>query len=821
MKKISIIFIALILSINSFAKETNTLKKHFEKQKIKYSSFATNKSQPNSTLDNKKLLCIKSSKKIDVYQDRNKKYKSYEKRKKFLTQFFKKIFNSVEMTQVQSFDENVLRLKLKHIKDSYKIEKVSYRLGNFWSKTKLVNTYNENGETLVDIDITNISYGEYKGYFKFLASKVNKKYKKRKQDNYKSFYGYGSFNKVEQLKAFAKFNIEHDQTRGFLTIDATESSSEAGNIVEYSYKIFKENILESSFSTQSTESLLIFKEPGVFEIELTIEDEQGLFATSERQTITITDAVPNAKFKITENTDFPGHFNIDASESTDFEGALAGFQAIIFTYSDENGYEEFGRIFSESPLFGISIPEANKDFSVKVRAFDQGYQYGESSDSISIRYDGLGIAPKFEGYYISQDEHFKNVLYIGASFIDNGSLVEFPYKVTHEDGEVLELRDDKSIQDNGVTLTKTGIWKFEFKAIDDEGLSSDTVIIEQDIQWTTEDLIPIYSNHSFNESDNDPRVFYFNIHFHDELGEVVNYDYTITHDDGDSITPIIHNDGADELRLTKKGNWNFKVVATDNDGNKSLPFEFTQNIDWGDFVPTASMTIAVSQAAPNEVNVLSIDSNPRDDIQHFITATHTDGTTQEYSYNSDFFNFLLPNKEGVWEIRYSIVDYLGIRSEDQVLTFEVKVNEIDGDFIPPMPDVELNNSTLLGIDSDNDGVRDDVELWINDNTSTVGVRRALKQLAKYGQKILVNIDNENLIKEFSKKNQEAVSCLIHQIVGGHEGEEALRQMSKVSVLIKKLNSISYNTLARIQKELESRKHSVYVPNTQDRSQFCE
>ena len=37
---------------------------------------------------------------------------------------------------------------------------------------------------------------------------------------------------------------------------------------------------------------------------------------------------------------------------------------------------------------------------------------------------------------------------------------------------------------------------------------------------------------------------------------------------------------------------------------------------------------------------------------------------------------------------------------------------IDGHTLPPEPDETLNNSTLLGIDVNNNGVRDDVERWI-------------------------------------------------------------------------------------------------------------
>ncbi len=37
---------------------------------------------------------------------------------------------------------------------------------------------------------------------------------------------------------------------------------------------------------------------------------------------------------------------------------------------------------------------------------------------------------------------------------------------------------------------------------------------------------------------------------------------------------------------------------------------------------------------------------------------------------------------------------------------------INGHTLPPEPDPKINNATLLGIDSNNNGVRDDVERWI-------------------------------------------------------------------------------------------------------------
>ncbi len=47
-----------------------------------------------------------------------------------------------------------------------------------------------------------------------------------------------------------------------------------------------------------------------------------------------------------------------------------------------------------------------------------------------------------------------------------------------------------------------------------------------------------------------------------------------------------------------------------------------------------------------------------------------------------------------------------------ILTSSISSETINGHTLPPEPDPKINNSTLLGIDSNNNGVRDDVERWI-------------------------------------------------------------------------------------------------------------
>ena len=66
--------------------------------------------------------------------------------------------------------------------------------------------------------------------------------------------------------------------------------------------------------------------------------------------------------------------------------------------------------------------------------------------------------------------------------------------------------------------------------------------------------------------------------------------------------------------------------------------------------------------------------------------------------------------------------------------------EVDGHRLPPEPDPKVNNATLLGIDSNHNGVRDDVERWIYDrykNSHPVMIPLRM-QAARAYQKIIVD-----------------------------------------------------------------------------------
>jgi hypothetical protein len=106
----------------------------------------------------------------------------------------------------------------------------------------------------------------------------------------------------------------------------------------------------------------------------------------------------------------------------------------------------------------------------------------------------------------------------------------------------------------------------------------------------------------------------------------------------------------------------------------------------------------------------------------------------------------------------------------------------------PMPDPKVNNSTLGGMDSDNNGIRDDVQRFINENYgSNENIKLAAKQLAQDFQSKLLVSDKEEAIF-FLDKQAEAIWCL-----GGIAGDSL--------AYIKTLEPLYLNTEERIRKSL--------------------
>jgi len=86
---------------------------------------------------------------------------------------------------------------------------------------------------------------------------------------------------------------------------------------------------------------------------------------------------------------------------------------------------------------------------------------------------------------------------------------------------------------------------------------------------------------------------------------------------------------------------------------------------------------------------------------------------------------------------------------------------INGHVMPPEPDPVVNNSTLLGIDADGNGVRDDVEIWIlkkYKDKHPIYIDIAM-QAGKVSNEILANpMMDRQIAQEIYKKEIAVVAC---------------------------------------------------------------
>lgn len=84
---------------------------------------------------------------------------------------------------------------------------------------------------------------------------------------------------------------------------------------------------------------------------------------------------------------------------------------------------------------------------------------------------------------------------------------------------------------------------------------------------------------------------------------------------------------------------------------------------------------------------------------------------------------------------------------------------IDESLQVPVPDSTKNNVTIAGVDSDNDGIRDDVQRFINQNYGTdLKTKLALRQWASSLQMKLTTINDKTLNVASTHTSLEALMC---------------------------------------------------------------
>gem|GEM_PF-4941876 len=158
-----------------------------------------------------------------------------------------------------------------------------------------------------------------------------------------------------------------------------------------------------------------------------------------------------------------------------------------------------------------------------------------------------------------------------------------------------------------------------------------------------------------------------------------------------------------------------------------------------------------------------------------------------------------------FKVKLSVVQSDGKKSKKKKKLLFVKATDqlptIDGDdLIPPMPNKEENDLTLLGIDIDNDGVRDDVELMLNSLVSNSDIRKPIKNLARVMNERLAIADSSNIemIKSKLRSDVKITTCFSRKMI---EADDLNNNYYKI------LAKSQYNTLERMKAYAKLESHS--------------
>ncbi len=174
----------------------------------------------------------------------------------------------------------------------------------------------------------------------------------------------------------------------------------------------------------------------------------------------------------------------------------------------------------------------------------------------------------------------------------------------------------------------------------------------------------------------------------------------------------------------------------------------------------------LSGPAPHNVALSSGSYDPDGTIVSHLW-TYGDGTTS----STNAAHYHLFSQVGTYTITLRVTDNLGSWAEDtKVITVSAPSQN--------------QNATVLGIDSDNDGIRDDVQSWIETSyASQPNVKLAAKKFAQSYQSAFANKDNKPNSIIATKALLKATNCLIETLKAqGVTIEASIKEKDKLKLL---------------------------------------
>ena len=218
-------------------------------------------------------------------------------------------------------------------------------------------------------------------------------------------------------------------------------------------------------------------------------------------------------------------------------------------------------------------------------------------------------------------------------------------------------------------------------------------------------------------------------------------------------------------------------------------------------IETVSFKFEVSskQLVSLETDTTNIELNEKNTTTINVLAQYSDNTVEDVTSDVEWImsapsivtidkNLITPTKEGKTTLHAKFNGQ--ITQEISVTVYK----EINGYRLPPPPDKLLNDSTLLGIDLNNNYVRDDVERWIYENyTEPVEIGLFMQNARVYQ----IAIEDPSRANETVLYSDAALACEFYWI-----GEEAKDKESftldeyKSTKVDRQIKSLMFNNIQR-------------------------
>ncbi len=238
----------------------------------------------------------------------------------------------------------------------------------------------------------------------------------------------------------------------------------------------------------------------------------------------------------------------------------------------------------------------------------------------------------------------------------------------------------------------------------------------------------------------------------------------------------------DKPKLPKDDNSSTNDTKTNKENNNVSEGEDNSK-NKGTNKETLTLLPPSTQPLKNESLTLHV----KDKKGNFITKNITWLTTPKNTIKENGTNIITPIKDTDITLQAKYNDTL---SNKIILHVKWIVNNYE---LPPEPDPKINNSTLLGIDVNNNDVRDDVERWIYETYKHPIERGIFMQNARYYQKVIVDPKKAH---ETKKKYSDPISsCMGYWKYEAKENNESFA-LDHFRNYYKEIRPIQLNTAKR-------------------------